>query len=77
MHQQILLKPTGPYTVGISRFDFHDENRREINHPNGRMIPIPVNADDPYFNGTRSEIDAFWEKLLGDIRTFLQENEIR
>jgi len=30
MDQQILLKPTGPYTVGISRFDLHDENRLEI-----------------------------------------------
>ncbi len=42
MHQQILLKPTGPYTVGISRFDLHDENRLEINHPNGRLIPIQI-----------------------------------
>ena len=42
MHQQILLKPTGPYTVVISRFDLHDENRLEINHPNGRLIPIQI-----------------------------------
>lgn len=42
MNQQTLLKPTGPYTIGISRFDLHDENRLEINHPNGRLIPIQI-----------------------------------
>ena len=36
-----------------------------------------VNSDKPYFNGPRPEIDAFWEKLRGDIREFLEKNGVR
>lgn len=39
--------------------------------------PNPVNADEPYFNGTRFEIDAFWQKLRCDMREFLQQNGVR
>lgn len=37
-----LLKPTGPYTVGTCKIDVFDQNRPELGHPQGRLIPIQV-----------------------------------
>ena len=57
------------YYKGSKHISFMDHGY--INPPN------PVNADEPYFNGTRFEIDAFWQKLRCDMREFLQQNGVR
>ena len=33
------LAPTGPYKIETSKIDLYDENRPEINYPDGRLIP--------------------------------------
>ncbi|MES2607736.1 MAG: hypothetical protein V4544_03290 [Pseudomonadota bacterium] len=38
--------------------------------------PNPVNACEHYFNGTRAEIDVFWQTLPQDIRDFLKQNGV-
>lgn len=35
-----LPKPTGPYQVGIQKFNLYDENRPELFYPKGRLIPV-------------------------------------
>lgn len=37
-----LPEPTGPYQVGIVKYDLHDEYRKEIDYPEGRLIPIQI-----------------------------------
>ncbi len=37
-----LPEPTGPYLVGIVKYDLHDEYRKEIEYPEGRLIPIQI-----------------------------------
>lgn len=37
-----LPMPTGPYQVGIAKYDLIDPSRREIDYPNGRLIPIQI-----------------------------------
>lgn len=37
-----LLKPTGSFGVGIHRLELHDENRPELSHPKGRLIPVQI-----------------------------------
>lgn len=32
--------PTGPYQIGIVKYDLVDQFRKEINYPTGRLIPI-------------------------------------
>ena len=34
--------PTGPFLVGIAKFDLNDPNRKQIEYPKGRLIPIEV-----------------------------------
>lgn len=42
MNKPIVLKPTGPYTIGLTKFDLFDEKRPEIQYPKGRLIPIQI-----------------------------------
>lgn len=37
-----LSVPTGPYQVGIKTFDLIDENRRDSEYPQGRLVPVWV-----------------------------------
>jgi dienelactone hydrolase len=34
--------PTGPYQIGIAKYDLIDSARKEVEHPAGRLIPIQV-----------------------------------
>ena len=34
--------PTGPYQVGTTKYDLTDVYRKELEHPNGRLIPIQI-----------------------------------
>jgi predicted dienelactone hydrolase len=40
--QLTLPEPTGQHRIGLTKFDLYDENRPEINHPQGRLIPIQI-----------------------------------
>ncbi len=35
-------KPTGPYQVGMQKFDLYDEYRKDSIYKNGRLIPIQI-----------------------------------
>lgn len=37
-----LPMPTGPYQVGIAKYDLVDPCRKEIEHPNGQLIPVQI-----------------------------------
>lgn len=37
-----LPEPTGPYQVGIAKYDLSDTYRKEIEYPSGRLIPIQI-----------------------------------
>lgn len=37
-----LPEPTGPYIVGIAKYDLTDPYRKEIEYPKGRLIPIQI-----------------------------------
>lgn len=37
-----LPMPTGPYQVGIAKYDLTDPSRKEIEYPKGRLIPIQI-----------------------------------
>lgn len=37
-----LPEPTGPYQVGISKYDLSDKHRKELKYPNGRLIPVQI-----------------------------------
>ena len=37
-----LPMPTGPYQVGMAKYDLTDPFRKEIGHPTGRLIPIQI-----------------------------------
>ncbi len=37
-----LPMPTGPYQVGIAKYDLIDPSRKEIEYPKGRLIPIQI-----------------------------------
>lgn len=37
-----LPEPTGPYQVGIAKYDLTDTYRKEIEYPQGRLIPILI-----------------------------------
>lgn len=37
-----LPEPTGPYQVGIAKYDLKDAYRKEIEYPQGRLIPIQI-----------------------------------
>lgn len=34
--------PTGPYLVGYEKYDLNDISRKEIDYPDGRLIPIRI-----------------------------------
>lgn len=34
--------PTGPYQVGIAKYDLIDPSRKEVEYPKGRLIPIQI-----------------------------------
>lgn len=35
-------KPTGPYKVGITKYDLNDPSRKEIEYTTGRLIPVQL-----------------------------------
>ena len=37
-----LPTPTGPYRIGIAKYDLEDPYRKDLKFPNGRLIPIQV-----------------------------------
>lgn len=37
-----LPEPTGPYQIGISKYDLTDPYRKELEYPKGRLIPIQI-----------------------------------
>lgn len=65
--KESFLSPTGPYKIGISRVDLYDENRPEVNYPNGRLIPCQW-----YFPIGRTHEHKTYEKELETrgLRTF-------
>lgn len=34
--------PTGPYLVGYEKYDLNDPSRKEIDYPDGRLVPIRI-----------------------------------
>ena len=34
--------PTGPYLIGYEKYDLNDPSRKEIDYPDGRLIPIRI-----------------------------------
>jgi Platelet-activating factor acetylhydrolase, isoform II len=39
---QSLPMPTGPYQIGVTKYDLRDSFRKEIENPAGRLIPIQI-----------------------------------
>jgi len=37
-----LPEPTGPYRIGIAKYDIEDPYRKDFQFPNGRLIPIQI-----------------------------------
>lgn len=75
-----LPEPTGPYQIGIAKYDLTDKYRKELEYSSGRLIPIQI-----YFpmqkgkNSLHSKI--FEERTLGqwkplDVEVYSQKAEL-
>ncbi|MES2121545.1 MAG: hypothetical protein V4492_02065, partial [Chlamydiota bacterium] len=56
--------PTGPYQIGVAQFDLFDPNRKEIEYPQGRLIPVMVYF--PMQRGLHAPRDKIFDERAPD-----------
>ncbi len=57
-------EPTGPYQIGVAQFDLFDPSRRELEYPQGRLIPVMVYF--PMQKGPHAPRDRIGDKRAPD-----------